>query len=46
VREQRARGTPVLYGDAANPAVLEHACIQRAKLLAVLVSDATTAEAA
>jgi CPA2 family monovalent cation:H+ antiporter-2 len=46
VRELRAAGIPVVYGDASNPAVLEHAFLDRATLLAVLVPDAQVAEAA
>jgi CPA2 family monovalent cation:H+ antiporter-2 len=42
--ELRARGVPVIYGDAANPAVLEHAHLDRARLLAILMPDATAAE--
>ena len=45
-RELRERGVPVIYGDAANPAVLEHAHLDRARLLAVLMPDATAAEVA
>ena len=44
VRELRARAVPVVYGDAANPAVLEHAHLERARLLAVLIPDARAAE--
>ncbi|HEY3110074.1 MAG TPA: cation:proton antiporter, partial [Chloroflexota bacterium] len=43
-RDLRERGVPVVYGDATNPAVLEHAHVERARLLAVLVPDAVTAE--
>lgn len=45
VRELRARGAAVVYGDAANPQVLEHAGVDHAILVAVLVPDRTTAEA-
>jgi CPA2 family monovalent cation:H+ antiporter-2 len=45
VRELRARGVPAIYGDAANPQVLEHAGLDAAILLAVLVPDRATAEA-
>jgi CPA2 family monovalent cation:H+ antiporter-2 len=45
VRELRAEGIPVVYGDSANPVVLEHTFIERAALLAVLVPDARIAEA-
>src|SRR5262245_39579147 len=43
-RDLRDRGVPVVYGDATSPAVLEHAHVERARLLAVLVPDAVTAE--
>src|ERR687886_205594 len=46
VRELRARGVPVVYGDAGNPAVLEHASVERARLLAVLMPDRQAAELA
>jgi CPA2 family monovalent cation:H+ antiporter-2 len=46
VRELRAGGLPVIYGDASNTAVLEHASLERARLLAVLVPDSRVAEAA
>jgi CPA2 family monovalent cation:H+ antiporter-2 len=46
VRELRAKGVPVVYGDAANPVVLAHTELERAKVLAVLVPDARVAEAA
>jgi len=42
----RDQGVPVVYGDAANPAVLEHAHLDRARLLAVLMPDARAAEVA
>src|SRR5262249_2568503 len=40
------QGIPVIYGDASNPAVLEHAHLDRAKLIAILMPDATAAEVA
>jgi CPA2 family monovalent cation:H+ antiporter-2 len=46
VRELRASGVPVVYGDAANPAVLEHAHVEHARLLAVLMPDRGAAEQA
>ncbi len=46
VRELRARGVATIYGDAANAAVLEHAHVERARLLAVLVPDRTVCEQA
>jgi CPA2 family monovalent cation:H+ antiporter-2 len=46
VRELRAEGVPVVYGDAAQPAVLEHAYLEGARVLAALMPDARAAEAA
>ncbi len=39
VREEAARGEPIFHGDASLPAVLEHAGADRARVLAVVVSD-------
>jgi CPA2 family monovalent cation:H+ antiporter-2 len=36
----RARGLPVLYGDAARPEVLTHAHLERARLVVVAAPDA------
>jgi CPA2 family monovalent cation:H+ antiporter-2 len=36
----RARGVPAIYGDAANPEVLEQARIEQARLLIVTSTDA------
>jgi len=46
VRDMRAKGVPVIYGDAANPVVLDYAGLETAQLLAVLVPDVVTAELA
>lgn len=46
VGQLRALGTPVVYGDASNPAVLAHAHLESARLLAVLMPDAGAAELA
>ncbi len=46
VRELREKGVPVVYGDAGSPAVLEHARLEEASLLAVLVHDDVAAELA
>ncbi|HEX8967653.1 MAG TPA: cation:proton antiporter, partial [Chloroflexota bacterium] len=43
-RTLRDTGVAVIYGDAANPAVLEHAHLDRARLLAILMPDARAAE--
>lgn len=45
-RELRQRGVPVVFGDAGNPVVLEHANLEQAKLLAVLVPDANVVDLA
>ena len=39
VRRERDRGEPILYGDASQAAVLEHVGIDRARILAVVISD-------
>jgi CPA2 family monovalent cation:H+ antiporter-2 len=46
IRVMRKAGIPCVYGDAANDAVLAHANIARARVLAVTVPDPTTAELA
>jgi CPA2 family monovalent cation:H+ antiporter-2 len=43
-RRLRERGVTVITGDAANPAVLEHANLPNARLLAALVPDVSDAE--
>jgi CPA2 family monovalent cation:H+ antiporter-2 len=44
VRRLRARGVQVIYGDASNPAVIEHAHLESARLLAVLMPDVDAAQ--
>jgi CPA2 family monovalent cation:H+ antiporter-2 len=44
VRQLRERRVPVVYGDASNPAVLQHAFLDRARLLAALVPDPVVTE--
>jgi len=39
VREERARGEPVYFGDAGHLSVLEHLNIKKARAFAVLVND-------
>jgi CPA2 family monovalent cation:H+ antiporter-2 len=41
----RAEGLPVLYGDASRPEVLDHARLERAKLVLVTAPDALQARA-
>ncbi len=40
VREQRAAGVPIHYGDATQEAVLDHAGARRARVVVVAISDA------
>ena len=40
VREERARGVDIHYGDATQAAVLERAAIRRARVAVVAISDA------
>jgi CPA2 family monovalent cation:H+ antiporter-2 len=40
----RTRGAPVIYGDASNPGVLDHAGLDRASLLAALLPDPAATE--
>ena len=44
VRQLRARGVHVIYGDASNPAVMEHAHLENARLLAVLMPEVDAAQ--
>ncbi len=46
VSELRDKGVPVVYGDVGSPAVLAHAKLEDASLLAVLVHDDVAAEVA
>jgi CPA2 family monovalent cation:H+ antiporter-2 len=39
VEALRARGLPVIYGDASRPTILEHAYLSRARLLVVAAPD-------
>ncbi len=39
VRQEKAKGEPIFYGDAAHNAVLEHADVRRARVLAVVIAD-------
>jgi CPA2 family monovalent cation:H+ antiporter-2 len=41
VRDEQRKGEPILYGDATQEAVLEHAGILRARIIAVAVNDPT-----
>ncbi len=46
VSESREKDVPVVYGDAGSAAVLAHARLEEASLLAVLVHDDVAAEMA
>ena len=39
VRTERARGTPIIYGDSTRREVLEHAGVHRARVLVIAISD-------
>jgi CPA2 family monovalent cation:H+ antiporter-2 len=39
VREERAKGEPIHYGDATRRAVLGHAGVRTAKVLVIIISD-------
>ncbi len=39
VRQARARGEPVYYGDATSPEALEHAGIEHARVVAIMIND-------
>jgi CPA2 family monovalent cation:H+ antiporter-2 len=40
VREERAKGEPIFFGDAAQEPVLEMAGLERARILVVVINDA------
>ncbi len=46
VSESREKDVPVVYGDAGSAAVLDHARLEEASLLAALVHDDVAAEMA
>lgn len=39
VKEEIAKGTPMIYGDATQRAILDHVYIQKAKVCVVAISD-------
>jgi CPA2 family monovalent cation:H+ antiporter-2 len=39
VRRERKIGIPIQYGDASHPSVLEHAGVERARVLVTAISD-------
>ncbi|UFS70223.1 cation:proton antiporter [Geomonas sp. RF6] len=44
MNDLNSRGIPVLYGDAANSEILDHASLAKARALVVTVSDEAAAE--
>ncbi len=45
VRDERAKGIPIIYGDSTRLEVLEHAGIHRARVLVIAISDIAAAHA-
>ncbi len=41
VRAEKAKGEPIYYGDATQDAILQHACIQNARVVVVGINDPT-----
>ncbi|HNQ30055.1 MAG: Calcium-gated potassium channel MthK [Methanoregulaceae archaeon PtaB.Bin009] len=39
VAEERKKGLPIFFGDAANPSILDHAGIEHARVLAIVTND-------
>ncbi len=39
VREEKKKGVPILYGDVAQPHILEQACLGRARVVVLAISD-------
>ncbi|MFO7802653.1 MAG: cation:proton antiporter [Desulfovermiculus sp.] len=39
VRQEKTKGEPIFYGDAAHNAVLEHAGVRKARILALVIAD-------
>lgn len=39
VRKEKQKGEPIFFGDASHEAILEHACIGGAKIVAIAISD-------
>lgn len=39
VAEERKKGQPIFFGDAANPSILSHAGIEGARILAIVTND-------
>ncbi len=45
VRDERARGIPIMFGDAVSGSMLRHAGVAQARAVAVVVSDPVAARA-
>lgn len=41
VRAERKKGVPILFGDATNPEILQHAGIDKARVVVIAISDAS-----
>lgn len=39
VAEERKKGQPIFFGDAANPSILSHAGVEDARVLAIVTND-------
>ena len=39
VRQEQAKGEPIIYGDASQEAVIEHAAVKRARVMVIVISD-------
>ncbi|HOT02793.1 MAG TPA: monovalent cation:proton antiporter family protein [Methanolinea sp.] len=39
VADERKKGQPIFFGDAANPSILHHAGIEHARILAIVTND-------
>jgi len=39
VRREQAGGEPIIYGDASQEAVIEHAAVKRARVMVIVISD-------
>ncbi|MFH2098296.1 MAG: cation:proton antiporter, partial [Pseudomonadota bacterium] len=46
VRTEKARGEPILFGDASMPVVLSHAGLERARVAVVAINDPAATRAA
>ena len=42
VRSERKKGINIIFGDASRPEILEHAHIEKARIMVVAISDAAT----